>query len=92
MMLNHVQIWCGASALCDILIAICMTCYASCFSILVVFIDADPTFIAYAQQYQFPSHSNAGNKANSSHYCNGISDRYLIRLIRHCQNINTSYL
>ncbi|SJL07003.1 uncharacterized protein ARMOST_10345 [Armillaria ostoyae] len=38
-------IWCGASALCDILIAICMTCYASSFSILVVFIDADPIFL-----------------------------------------------
>ncbi|KAK0451659.1 hypothetical protein EV421DRAFT_1898595 [Armillaria borealis] len=41
-------IWCGASALCDILIAICMTCYASSFSILVAFIDADPIFVAYA--------------------------------------------
>ncbi|PBK66292.1 hypothetical protein ARMSODRAFT_1021493 [Armillaria solidipes] len=29
-------IWCGASALCDILIAICMTCYASSFSILLM--------------------------------------------------------
>ncbi len=27
--LNHVQIWCGAAALCDIFIAICMTYYAS---------------------------------------------------------------
>ncbi len=46
MMLNRVQIWCGASALCDILIAICMTYYASSFSISVVFIDADPIFVS----------------------------------------------
>ncbi len=50
MMLNRVQIWCGASALCDILIAICMTCYVSSFSSLVVFIDADPILVAYAWQ------------------------------------------
>ncbi len=50
MMLNRVQIWCGASALCDILIAICMTYYASSFSISVVFIGADPIFVAYAWQ------------------------------------------
>ncbi|PBK84788.1 hypothetical protein ARMGADRAFT_1088234 [Armillaria gallica] len=34
-------IWCGASPLCDIVIAICMTYYASSFSLSVIFIDVD---------------------------------------------------
>ncbi|SJL06997.1 uncharacterized protein ARMOST_10339 [Armillaria ostoyae] len=36
-----VGITCGASALCDILIAICMTYYASSFSLSLIFIDVD---------------------------------------------------
>ncbi|SJL07006.1 uncharacterized protein ARMOST_10349 [Armillaria ostoyae] len=36
-----VGISCGAAALCDILIAICMTYYASSFSLSVIFIDVD---------------------------------------------------
>ncbi|SJL07002.1 uncharacterized protein ARMOST_10344 [Armillaria ostoyae] len=36
-----IGIWCGASALCDIIIAICMTHYASSFSLSVIFIDVD---------------------------------------------------
>ncbi len=40
-MLNYIQIWCGASPLCDIVIAVCMTYYASSFSLSVIFIDVD---------------------------------------------------
>ncbi|KAK0224828.1 hypothetical protein EDD85DRAFT_959064 [Armillaria nabsnona] len=36
-----IGIWCGASALCDILIAICMTYYTSSFPLSVIFIDVD---------------------------------------------------
>ncbi|KAK0236501.1 hypothetical protein EDD85DRAFT_1024777 [Armillaria nabsnona] len=36
-----IGIWCGASALCDIIIAICMTHYASSFSLPDIFIDVD---------------------------------------------------
>ncbi len=39
MMLNHVQIWCGAAALCDIIIAICMTYYVRSFYDSAIFID-----------------------------------------------------
>ncbi len=40
-MLNHIQIWCGASALCDIIIAICMTYYVRSFHLPVILIDVD---------------------------------------------------
>ncbi|KAK0194338.1 hypothetical protein F5146DRAFT_1135100 [Armillaria mellea] len=36
-----IGIWCGASALCDTLIAICMTYYVSPFYLLVILIDID---------------------------------------------------
>ncbi len=39
--LNHAQISCGATALCDIVIATCMTYYASSFSLSVIFIHVD---------------------------------------------------
>ena len=40
-MLTYTQIWCGASALCDIIIAICMTYYVSSCSLSVISIDID---------------------------------------------------
>ncbi len=40
-MLNHIQIWCGGAALCDIVIAICMTYYVSSISLSVISIDVD---------------------------------------------------
>ncbi len=40
-MLNHIQTWCGASALCDIIIAICMTYYVRSFYPSFIFIDVD---------------------------------------------------
>ncbi len=40
-MLNHIQIWCGGSALCDIIIAVCMTYYASSIPLSVISIDVD---------------------------------------------------
>ncbi|KAK0472964.1 hypothetical protein IW261DRAFT_1505955 [Armillaria novae-zelandiae] len=48
-----IGIWCGASALCDILIAICMTYYASSSDI---------------SQYWFPSNPGTAHKDNSPHH------------------------
>ncbi|KAK0194724.1 hypothetical protein F5146DRAFT_1135480 [Armillaria mellea] len=62
---------CEGYALCDTIIAICMTYYVNSFFLSIAFIDVHRRryyVAAYAQQYWFSSYPNSSHKANSSHY------------------------